>query len=50
MKEKINYDNCMKYKCEQCIYNEQCEKEEKRYEIQNKQQDLEYRRKTTKRD
>lgn len=36
MKEKINYENCMKYKCEQCKYNVQCEKEEKRYEIQNK--------------
>lgn len=48
MKEKINYTNCMKYKCELCRYNEQCEKEDKRYEIQNKQQDLEYRRKITK--
>lgn len=33
MKEKINYENCMKYKCEQCKYNEQCEREEKRYEV-----------------
>ena len=24
MKEKINYFNCMKYKCELCRYNEQC--------------------------
>lgn len=48
MKEKINYTNCMKYKCEQCRYNKQCEKEEKRYEIQNKQQNVEYRRKVTK--
>ena len=39
MKEKINYKS---------RYNKQCEKEEKRYEIQNKQQDLEYRRKATK--
>ena len=36
MREKINYANCMKYKCEQCKYNVQCEKEEKRHEIQNK--------------
>ena len=48
MKEKINYENCMKYKCEQCRYKMQCEKEEKRYEIQNKQQNVEYRRKITK--
>lgn len=33
MKEKINYANCMKYKCEQCRYNEQCEREEKKYEV-----------------
>ena len=24
MKEKINYFNCMTYKCELCRYNEQC--------------------------
>lgn len=48
MKEKINYENCMKYKCEQCKDNMQCEKEEKRYEIQNKQQNMEYRRKIAK--
>ena len=33
MKEKINYANCMKYKCELCRYNKQCEREEKKYEV-----------------
>ena len=47
-KERINYFNCMKQKCEQCRYNEQCKKEEEKYEIQNKQQNVEYRIKATK--
>ncbi len=33
MKEKINYTKCMKYKCELCRYNKQCEREEKKYEV-----------------
>lgn len=33
MREKINYTNCMKYKCELCRYNKQCEREEKKYEV-----------------
>ena len=37
MKEKFNFFNCMKYRCEQCKYNSRCEKEEINYEkIHNK--------------
>ena len=47
MRDKINYANCMKYKCEQCRYNKRCEKEENKYEIQNKQQRMENNRDIT---
>ena len=31
MKEKINWQNCMKYRCEQCRHYQQCKKEEENY-------------------
>ena len=31
MKEKFNFFNCMKYRCEQCKYNSKCKKEEENY-------------------
>lgn len=31
MKEKINWQNYMKYRCEQCRHYQQCKKEEENY-------------------
>lgn len=42
--QKYIEENCMKYKCGQCRYNKRCEKEENKYEIQNKQYRVDDRR------
>ncbi len=38
MKEKINYDNCMKRKCQKCKFYDECFKKKENKNIKNKEE------------